>query len=52
VFAQADVKEKLYLQAYHAEPTTPQAHDKIIREQIQSFGEIVQRLGLKGQKIQ
>ncbi len=47
VFAEADVKEKLYLQAYHAEPTTPQEHDKIIREQIQSFGEIIQRLGLK-----
>jgi tripartite-type tricarboxylate transporter receptor subunit TctC len=47
VFGEADVKEKLYLQAYHAEPTTPQEHDKIIREQIQSFGEIIQRLGLK-----
>ena len=47
VFEQADVKEKLHQQAYHAEPTTPQEHDKIIREQIQSFGEIIQRLGLK-----
>lgn len=48
VFEMADVKERLAAQAYLALPTTPQEHDKIIREQIQSFGEIIKRLGLKG----
>ena len=47
VFDMPDVKEKLAAQAYQAAPTTPIEHDKILREQIQSFGEIVQRLGLK-----
>lgn len=47
VFEMPDVKEKLNLQAYHAAPTTPTEHDAIIREQIQSFGEIIRRLGLK-----
>jgi tripartite-type tricarboxylate transporter receptor subunit TctC len=50
VFEMADIKEKLHLQAYHAAPTTPQEHDKIIREQIQSFGEIIRRLGLKSKQ--
>jgi tripartite-type tricarboxylate transporter receptor subunit TctC len=51
VFDMPDVKEKLAAQAYQTAPTTPLEHDKILREQIQSFGEIVQRLGLKG-KVQ
>ncbi|MBM3343237.1 MAG: tripartite tricarboxylate transporter substrate binding protein [Betaproteobacteria bacterium] len=49
VFDMPDVKERLAAQAYVALPTTPQEHDKIIREQIKSFGEIIQRIGLKGQ---
>lgn len=48
VFEQADVKERLNAQAYHPAPTTPLEHDKILREQIQTFSEIVKRLGLKG----
>jgi tripartite-type tricarboxylate transporter receptor subunit TctC len=47
VFEQPDVRERLYAQAYHPAPTTPLEHDKILREQIQVFGEIVKRLGLK-----
>ena len=47
VFEQADVKEKLYAQAYHPAPTTPQEHERILREQIQTFGDIAKRLGLK-----
>lgn len=47
VFEQSDVKEKLYAQAYHPAPTTPLEHDKILREQIQSFGEMAKRLGLR-----
>ena len=47
VFEQADVKEKLLAQDYHPAPTTPQEHDKILREQIQTFGEVAKRLGLK-----
>lgn len=46
-FEMADVKEKLAAQAYQAQPTTPQEHDAIIREQIQSFAAIINRLGLK-----
>lgn len=49
VFDMADVKEKLAAQAYLALPTTPQEHDKIIRDQIKDFGEIIKRLGLKAQ---
>lgn len=48
VFEIADVKEKLNAQGYHAAPTTPQEHDRILREQIHTFGEIGKRLGLKG----
>ncbi len=47
VFEQADVKEKLLAQDYHPTPTTPLEHDRILREQIQTFGEVAKRLGLK-----
>jgi tripartite-type tricarboxylate transporter receptor subunit TctC len=47
VFEQPDVREKLFAQAYHPAPTTPLEHDKILREQIIGFGEIIKRLGLK-----
>ncbi len=30
---------------YQAAPTTPNEHDKILREQIRSFAEIVRRAG-------
>ena len=49
VFEQPDVKEKLAAQGYQPAPTTPIEHDKILREQIQGFGEIAKRLGLKPQ---
>ncbi len=48
VFELPDVKEKLFAQGYHPAPTTPLEHDKILREQIQGFGELAKRLGLKG----
>ncbi len=47
IFDAADVKERLFAQGYHPAPTTPAEHDKILREQIQVFGEIAKRLGLK-----
>ncbi len=47
VLDQVDVKERLHAQAYHLAPTTPVELDKILREQIQSFGEMAKRLGLK-----
>ncbi len=47
IFEQPDVREKLVAQDYHPAPTTPQEHDKILREQIQTFGEIARRVGLK-----
>lgn len=47
VFEMPEVKAKLAAQAYQSEPTTPLEHDKILRQQIRDFGEIVQRLGLK-----
>jgi tripartite-type tricarboxylate transporter receptor subunit TctC len=49
VFEQPDVKEKLFANGYHPAPSTPAEHDIILREQIQSFGELIKRLGLKGQ---
>ena len=48
VFEQPDVKEKLAAQGYQPAPTSPVEHDKILREQIREFGEIVKKLGLKG----
>jgi len=49
IFEKADVREKLIAQDYHPAPTTPLEHDKILREQIQGFGDIVKRVGLKPQ---
>jgi hypothetical protein len=40
------VKAKLQDLAYNIEPSTPQEHDRIIREQIKSFAEIAKRVGL------
>lgn len=41
-----DVKAKLEALAYNIEPSTPQEHDQIIREQIKAFAEIAKRVGL------
>jgi tripartite-type tricarboxylate transporter receptor subunit TctC len=41
-----DVKTKLQDLAYNIEPTTPQQHDAIIREQIKAFSEVAKRIGL------
>jgi tripartite-type tricarboxylate transporter receptor subunit TctC len=48
VFEMPDVKERLQALAYSPAPTTPQEHERILREQVQTFTEIVKRLGLKG----
>ncbi|HTD90899.1 MAG TPA: tripartite tricarboxylate transporter substrate-binding protein [Burkholderiales bacterium] len=47
IFEQPDVREKLLAQDYHPAPTTPLEHDKILREQIQTFSDVARRLGLK-----
>ena len=47
IFEQPDVREKLLAQDYHPALTTPLEHDKILREQIQTFGEVAKRLRLK-----
>jgi tripartite-type tricarboxylate transporter receptor subunit TctC len=46
VLDQPDVKAKLEALAYNIEPSTPQEHDQIIREQIKAFAEIAKRVGL------
>jgi tripartite-type tricarboxylate transporter receptor subunit TctC len=49
ILAQPDVKSKLQDLGYNIDPTTPQEHDRIIREQIKSFAEIAKRVGLMEQ---
>jgi tripartite-type tricarboxylate transporter receptor subunit TctC len=46
ILAEPDVKAKLQDLAYNIDPSTPQEHDRIIREQIKSFAEIAKRVGL------
>jgi tripartite-type tricarboxylate transporter receptor subunit TctC len=46
-FAAPDVKARLQAIAYHPAPTTPEEHDKILREQIDTFSEVARRVGLK-----
>jgi tripartite-type tricarboxylate transporter receptor subunit TctC len=41
-----DVRTKLQDLAYNIEPSTPQEHDAIIREQIKAWSEIAKRIGL------
>ena len=43
IVAQPDVREKLLAQDYQPAPITPVEHDKILREQIQMFGEVEKR---------
>lgn len=49
VSSEPEIKERLFARGDHPAPTTSIEHDKILREQIQSFGETVKRLGLKAQ---
>jgi tripartite-type tricarboxylate transporter receptor subunit TctC len=46
ILAEPEVKSKLQELAYNIEPSTPQEHDRIIRQQIKSFAEIGKRVGL------
>lgn len=47
IFDLPDVKERLQAMGYTTAPTTPEEHDRILREQIGTFGEIARRIGLK-----
>lgn len=47
IFDLPEVKERLQAMAYHPAPTTPEEHDKILREQIETFSEVARRVGLK-----
>jgi tripartite-type tricarboxylate transporter receptor subunit TctC len=42
-----DVKERLHAMAFNLAPTTPQEHDRIVREQIATFTEVARRVGLR-----
>jgi tripartite-type tricarboxylate transporter receptor subunit TctC len=42
-----EVKERLHAMAFNLAPTTPQEHDRILREQIATFSEVARRVGLK-----
>ena len=47
IFEQPEVKLRLFARCYHPAPTTPVEHDRILREQMQTFGEAAKWLGLK-----
>jgi tripartite-type tricarboxylate transporter receptor subunit TctC len=47
IFAMPEIKSRLQAIAYHPAPTTPEEHDKILREQIETFSEVARRVGLK-----
>jgi tripartite-type tricarboxylate transporter receptor subunit TctC len=49
IFELPDVRERLTAAAYHPAPTTPEEHDRILREQIRTFTEVAKQIGLKGQ---
>lgn len=43
----AEVKNRLHAMGFHLAPTTPEEHDRILREQIETFSEVAKRIGLK-----
>lgn len=47
IFALPEVKEKLHALAFHLAPTTPEEHERILREQIKTFTEIARLVGLR-----
>lgn len=49
VFELPDVKKRMTAIAYHPAPTTPDEHDAILREQVRTFTEVANRVGLRKQ---
>ncbi len=47
IFDLPDVKERLQAMGFHLAPSTPEEHDRILRDQIETFSQVARLVGLK-----
>ena len=47
IFSQPEVKERLQALGFHLVPTTPEEHERILRDQIRTFTEVAKLVGLR-----